>query len=202
MVNYYKRILRRRFPQASEDVLTREALVNIYGPERSPLREEMQAEVQVLHGKHITETIGVLCLSTQCDEILMWSHYANFHQGICLRFDANHHYFANTHEVQYHTTRPRINPFRDTTIQMMDAALLAKAEQWQYEQEWRLIHYQLGPGIRKFPAEALTGIVLGARITTADEAKVRGWVEDRCFPTQLLRAVQSLTGYSLTIEST
>ena len=199
MVNYYKGVLRKHDPQISEEQLIREALAKVHDPERSPLRTEMQAEVQALHGEHITETIGVLCFSTQCDEILMWSHYANFHQGICLRFDANHPYFTNTHEVQYHTRRPRINPFRDTTIQMMEAALLAKAGQWKYEQEWRLIHYKLGPGVRKFPEKALNGVVLGARISTTDEENVRRWVRGRRFPTQLLRAVQSLTNYSLTI---
>lgn len=201
MVNYYERILRRKNPQAPEYEITREALAIVYDPDQNPLREDRQAEVQVRHGKHITETIGVLCLSQTCKEILMWSHYANYHKGICLRFDADHPYFANTHEVQYHTARPRINPFKDTTNQMMEIALLAKAEQWKYEQEWRVICYQGGAGVKQFPPEALTGIVLGAKITAPDEQNIRNWIKNRCHPTQLLRAVQSLTGYSLMLEA-
>jgi hypothetical protein len=200
MVNYYIRPLRRLAPQASEIELIHEALAKVHDPVRSPLAGEMQASIQTLHAEHITKTIGVLCLSKQHDEILMWSHYANFHRGICLQFDASHAYFENAHEVRYHAKRPRVNPFRDTTIQMMDAALLAKAEQWRYEEEWRLIHYQNGPGVRKFPPEALTGILLGARITQEDERKVKDWVSDRHYPTQLFRAVQSDTAYSLRIE--
>ena len=34
----------------------------------------------------ISKTIGILCLSARSDSVLMWSHYADKHRGICLEF--------------------------------------------------------------------------------------------------------------------
>ena len=53
--------------------------------------------------KSYTENSGPLacCFSKECDNILMWSHYANHHKGICLRFKAKH--------------RPKTEGFKHTT---------------------------------------------------------------------------------------
>ena len=37
--------------------------------------------------KKITQQMGICCLTTKNDDILMWSHYANKHKGLCLSFD-------------------------------------------------------------------------------------------------------------------
>ncbi len=38
-------------------------------------------------------SIGVICFSSNYDNILMWSHYANNHKGICIEFDLNDSFF-------------------------------------------------------------------------------------------------------------
>jgi hypothetical protein len=32
-------------------------------------------------------SVGIYCVSTNYDDVLMWSHYADSHKGICLEFD-------------------------------------------------------------------------------------------------------------------
>nr|HAT8714754.1 DUF2971 domain-containing protein [Legionella jordanis] len=34
----------------------------------------------------LKDTLGVLSLSSRCDSILMWSHYADYHRGFCIGF--------------------------------------------------------------------------------------------------------------------
>lgn len=168
--------------------------------ERSPRNPEAIKHIQKLHTERITEKIGVLCLSAQKDDILMWSHYADSHRGICLEFDGYYKFFAQAQKVQYPPVRPRINPFRQNDDEMMEIALLTKATPWKYEQEWRLIHYMQGPGVYRFPAEALTGVILGSQISSADEHKVRGWVETAKRPIKLYRSSPCEKTFSLKIE--
>jgi hypothetical protein len=36
----------------------------------------------------LCQSYRVYCLSEVCDSSLMWAHYADSHQGVCLEFDA------------------------------------------------------------------------------------------------------------------
>jgi hypothetical protein len=74
--------------------------------------------------------------------------------------------------VEYAENRPRVNltKFKDTNVTM--AAVCHKSVHWSYEREHRMIEWNGAPGYRDFPSEALVGIILGAKITTEDEAFV------------------------------
>jgi hypothetical protein len=61
--------------------------------ERARAAEQLAPEADALLEKHVQYTLGtlipnsgVLSLSAVPDDILMWSHYANGHRGICLKF--------------------------------------------------------------------------------------------------------------------
>lgn len=161
---------------------------------------EVYKQVQQLHTKRITEEIGVLCLSSVNDDILMWSHYADSHRGICLEFDSSSEFFKNACQVKYLSERPRINPFRQNEDEMMEAALLSKAGHWMYEQEWRLIHYKKGAGVYKFPPEALKSVILGAQISLSDKETVLGWIKNRTYPVKLYYSSPCNINFSLNIE--
>jgi len=199
MVSYYERVLRKRFPHLNDEQRRQEARAKIADPERSPRNPETVKSVTELHTEQITERIGVLCLSTERSDILMWSHYADSHRGICLEFDGHFEFFAAAQEVKYPPARPRINPFRQGQEEMMEAALLTKADHWGYEREWRLVQYAKGPGVYRFPDEALTGVILGAQISPENERKVCGWLEARRHPVKLYRSFPCDTTFSLTI---
>jgi hypothetical protein len=119
---------------------------------------------------------------------------------VCLEFDGCFEFFANAQKVDYPPTRPRINPFRQNPTEMMEAALLTKAEHWKYEREWRIVQYKSGPGIKHFPPESLTGIILGAQISDIDAKRVIGWAESRVHPIRVLRASADETSFSLKFE--
>lgn len=197
---YYDHLLKKFKPQLNREQRRQEAKSMLGDWERNPRNPEALKWVQQQHTERITEQIGVLCLSGVKNDILMWSHYADSHRGICLEFDGHFEFFVNTQEVKYPPVRPRINPFRQSQEEMMKAALLTKAEHWKYEQEWRLVHYRKGPGVYRYPPEALTGVILGAQISPHDKEKVLGWVEGRAHPVKLYRSSPCDTSFSLKIE--
>lgn len=81
----------------------------------------------------------VSCLSEIPDSILMWSHYANHHQGFCIGYDTSEieeKIKKQLFPVFYHETFfPLINI--DITDKKLN--LLIKYGDWRYEREWRLI---------------------------------------------------------------
>ena len=199
-MTYYERLLKKFMPHLDCLQRRQEAESKLGDWARSPRNTETVSQLQALHTEQITEQIGVLCLSAVRDNILMWSHYADSHGGICLEFDGCFEFFAQTHEVMYPPVRPRINPFRQSQDEMMEAALLTKAEYWRYEQEWRLVQNMHGPGVYHFPPEAFTGVILGAQISPTDVKKVLGWIEKRDDPVKLYRTSPCDKSFSLNIE--
>jgi len=58
---------------------------------------------------------SVCCFTEKFDNILMWSHYAEKHKGICLIYDLER-----------------------------DSKLLRKSPSWHYEEEWRILNMVTG----------------------------------------------------------
>ena len=200
MTAYYRRLVKKFMPglnRAQRRVETRNKLGDW---ERSPRNPETLRRVTELHTKQITENIGVLCLSEVPDDILMWSHYADSHRGVCLEFDGYFEFFAAALRVEYPPTRPRINPFRQNPTEMMEAALLTKAEHWNYEREWRIIQYKSGLGIKHCLPESITGIILGAQISDRDAEMVIGWARNRVHPLRVLKASANETTFALNMQ--
>jgi hypothetical protein len=50
--------------------------------------------------KRLHEEVGVLCFSEKYDNILMWSHYAKSHTGLCVEFSRSQ-YLRFALKVQY-----------------------------------------------------------------------------------------------------
>lgn len=60
----------------------------------------------------LDESFGVLSLSTKPDDILMWSHYSNRHDGVCLEFHTPAHpnAFPRLFPVRYDKQYPYLSP--------------------------------------------------------------------------------------------
>lgn len=140
------------------------------------------------------EKIGILCLTEDPLNILMWSHYANNHTGICIGFDTEVSPFNSTKKVTYNGERPKAE-FNSEPEMLIDRVLLTKSQHWQYEKEWRILKRTIepdelnfyhetfktnpdrldeiaetieqngGPGTYSFDKSAIRSIFLGARIT-------------------------------------
>lgn len=124
-------------------------------------------------------SIGVLCLSTRNDDLLMWSYYAGGHGGVCLGFLHRPNAFGLpcAFPVKYPEEYPEVNLFDPDKRRSVDSTLLTKAAAWKHESEWRFIDYRGTHGVRVFAPDLLTEIILGAKISATDRDAVIGWVE-------------------------
>ena len=99
--------------------------------------------------KTVNVEIGILSLSKNWDNPLMWAHYSDSHKGFILGFDSTHQFFNDylskdekeskyLKDVIYADERVKI-PSKLDEPKLMFEAFLTKSTDWQYEQEVRLL---------------------------------------------------------------
>ena len=116
--------------------------------------------------------IRVCCFSKVQDNMLMWSHYADKHTGICLEFDLledSTNVFRSLFPVKYTNIRESCNYIRDADSYIKCFAL-TKSIDWSYEQEFRAIHHLLADQRFPFNAGMLKKVIFGCK---ANETRVQ-----------------------------
>lgn len=147
------------------------------------------------------EKVGILCLSEDPSNILMWSHYASNHSGICIGFDTDYKPFRSASQVSYSDGRPSAE-FNSEPENLLKRVLLTKSKHWSYEKEWRSIKRTIendelefyynafqddygcldevaeiieengGPGLYNFEKSAIRSLFFGAKISSESREKL------------------------------
>lgn len=120
--------------------------------------------------------IRICCFSKTATNILMWSHYANDHKGICLRFRSKlkeSEYCLNLEspvipfvEVKY--TKEMPSPVNVLKLDYEKLAMFpfTKHSDWRYEKEWRLLSWKgdiKENNTINYKKEDLEGVVFGSK---------------------------------------
>lgn len=129
----------------------------------------------------VYQEIGILSLSKDFDNMLMWSHYAQ-NSGFCLELDYNQFPFnySGPFPVNYQESFSPIKLSKTPLASAIAAQSNVKNKIWEYEKEWRLLVHvperfkmkvfgywsganQLSTHDRKFkyPLKAIRSIILG-----------------------------------------
>jgi hypothetical protein len=166
--------------------------------------EEASRQFGISLAREYNDKAGVLCLAATSTEILMWSHYADCHRGICLEFrtDVQDSFFAKAQPVTYDDEYPHLdlrNLVENAQVRNATTWMLTKSSHWSYEREWRILDFEHGPGSRRFPPECLSAVILGCCIPDQERKKVLGWVRDFPTPVRVLQAKKSNTHFCLEI---
>ena len=192
-------VLKRNQPHLNRKARRGKVAKNFSVPSHVKFIKQMESGMQ-----DNINNLGVLSLSaTNCD-ILLWSHYAAGHTGLCLEFqisnDNSLREFAKP--VKYSKEYPKIDILNSTPDEQVQAFLYTKADNWKYEEEWRIIHTETenGPGYKEIPQGMLSQIIFGAKMEKRDKETVIGWAENSDQPIQFSQAKISKDQYSLIIE--
>ncbi|MEB7304009.1 DUF2971 domain-containing protein [Escherichia coli] len=115
--------------------------------------------------EHTLTTKGIMCLTRDYDNYLMWSHYASSHTGFCIGFDdAFSHSIEDRGiegDVLYVDSYPHYNYYTDSPKDYLNATYLHKGKPWAYENEYRVITE--GSGVKQFDKSLIKEITLGCR---------------------------------------
>jgi hypothetical protein len=156
----------------------------------------------------LREDTGVICFSTQKDDILMWSHYAGGHNGICIELQLTRKshvdFFGNVHEVAYEDQPAIVHFYAPTDIEKVKAFVLTKARHWSYEQEWRLViaDKKKVPRYVNLPYGIISAIYLGCQISQEDRKEILDCLASKpAFKdTDIYQAQCDLKAFSLTFD--
>jgi len=119
------------------DQLTRSAREKVF----RGLSTQIESRAQPAITKEWMQSLGVLCLTSNSEDLLMWAHYASNHTGVCLGFDSAAAPFHSARLVKYEEERPRIRAI-DLSREdddLIEKVLFTKSPHWAYESEWRCI---------------------------------------------------------------
>jgi hypothetical protein len=145
-----------------------------------------------------------LCsFSTSLDNILLWSHYADSHRGLCIEFNANVLPFAASMKVNYQDEYPVAEyPMPDDARGF--SAVLTKARAWEYENEFRLLLVPKAPMQHPNDGESyflngneITAVYLGAEATQVHKEFVLSLMDQGKLAAQRYQAELSESSYTL-----
>lgn len=152
---------------------------------------------------NIAAKTGVACFTKTATDMLLWSYYANGHNGIAVELNWSIETIEMLarqlliFEVKYRSDFPSVNFYTNTKGELIHSLLSTKALAWSHEQEWRVVLAD-GPQLIHLPAPMITAVVLGMRLDSHSEELVRGWVQQRSGPpVRLLRANHVQGGFDI-----
>jgi hypothetical protein len=153
-------------------------------------------EAEVDNINKILLKTGVCCFSDKANSLKLWRNYADDLRGLCLVFQAE--YFnapldawsaVNYVDVvkPFHHAEQMLRFGKQASHRFKDWCL-TKGREFSWEHECRAIG---DVGLHSFPPSWLHAVILGPRISTDDEKKVRHWVESRTLKPLIVRAIHS-----------
>lgn len=131
--------------------------------------EQFFIEHEKLNQKLVEES-GIFSLSQECNNITMWSHYADNHKGLVFELEVikDIDFFRLFGIVEYKTDYELLSYAKDNREELLKL-FLTKYTDWEYEKEVRIIDYDKH-GNRKFKKEAIKSIIFGYKASD-DEIK-------------------------------
>ncbi|WP_323083193.1 MULTISPECIES: DUF2971 domain-containing protein [Klebsiella pneumoniae complex] len=142
------------------------------------LNKAKQASVEATR-RQLMSRHGVICLTRNPDNYLMWSHYSASHTGFCIGFDDD---FVGTIDnvalamsVEYSEKVPVYNYFTDPDIELSKKIFFTKHKCWSYENEYRVIVDS--QGIKKFNKSHIKEVVLGTHAPRELELYARTFLD-------------------------
>jgi hypothetical protein len=140
--------------------------------------------------------LGILCLTEQPHDQLMWVHYARNHTGFVLGFNAHATFFQENNRVLrkvVYRSGPKVFSEADVNV------CFYKSDKWNYEREWRCVRsFQSSePRVVGIEPDLVTQIIFGSRMEAWQIARIMRYATAlEMTRTQFLLSSPSLTSWT------
>jgi len=150
---------------------------------------------------------GILSLTKKSDNLLMWSHYANFHKGYCIGWDANGlmEFFGNNYQqfgckigpVDYRDEYPKLVFQIDPDVGSSIQRCFSKHTCWDYEQEYRVVLNKKADHIITYPKELISEIYLGCKMSMEHSEEIKRFLRQTNLTPKLYQMEMSYNRFGL-----
>ena len=127
---------------------------------------------EIIEKQH--KLFGVFSVTAKNNNVLMWAHYANEHQGFCVGFDSYklfNLFNSGRKKLNYEDKYPVISSTDDRTLKIIKM-FYTKAKYWKYEEEYRLLKADYSNISEEIDKEIITEIILGYKMSTSDRRDI------------------------------
>ncbi len=164
-------------------------------------------------------SVAILCFSETFNNILMWSHYADEHSGLCIGYDANSDFFNSKYDCEYSQNVGVLKPVeytKDRPQFILPSDLVndtcdwfKKSIDWSYEKEHRILLPMDNAQIIPSEQETLWGykidprnikqVILGCRMKAVHKEYIRKILE--AYDIEIIMAEPDPSHYKLKFQS-
>ncbi len=170
--------------------------------------------------------VGIFSLAECKDNILMWSHYADCHKGVCVGFDylkikkyikdgcekwmryeaiafpkrCNIDVVISLFKVEYQKEYPVINPAEIRDKNNIFIPITTKSDQWEYEKEYRLILVDRTDCIKILPKNTINEVILGCRMESSHRDEIKRVLKKKNENIELYEAKMKEESFGLDFE--
>jgi len=203
----YRRHLKKDYPQWLPERIEQEAISWVEkGLYRDPKNLERWLDRQK---EYKYNNFGIFSLTEVRDSILMWSHYAESHEGFCVGFNAQkldtfrRSYWNKTRalidyvQVEYHEEVPILNPSEMKNEEVVKRQITIKSSDWKYEKEHRFILIGETNKSVLLPDGIVSEVILGCRMPPEHKDKIIGVLRQRATRIRLFQAREKRDRFGL-----
>lgn len=164
--------------------------------------------------KALDESYGILCLSKNSNNTLMWSHYASNHTGVMFTLDMNDIKIKsgaiklNIYDVSYQNEFPHLdynsilginaNLFPKENESYFKTIALSKSSIWKYEEERRAILKKTNnKNIYQVPLSTFNNITLGHAMSDEKKREISDLIKNKLPNTGIYTAKISEERYEI-----
>lgn len=184
-----------RVQKKTGKTLTEQQKENFRDDFRQQIKQGTEQGKRQLHDI-LRKKIKSCCFSENNNSLVMWSHYAEQHKGVCIEYDFSNLDSDNSRRLQLFpiiyknklfNATPYIKKWMDSNEFNPFLPLLAsihKAKEWEYEAEWRLIHDEPNRlnQVKLFEMPIPSKIILGANVEEQNKSKIQSIAEEQDIP--------------------
>lgn len=160
--------------------------------------------------KEMNDRMGICCLNHNPLNILMWSHYADFHKGFLTEFKFLKRDLLKSNSVyakffpisvNYSNKMPLVTlKDRLKSEEKILEIYTTKSEEWSYEKEFRILRPYTNEPIQKIPyTDLICTVIGGIKISSKDEEKLKKICSKNKIP--YFRVERIFNNYGLTVPN-
>lgn len=118
------------------------------------------------------QNVGILSLTTDYANCLMWSHYAKNHQGVCVEIEIPEK-TKGLNKVVYTENQPSLMIYEGNHERYgrLTDIFYTKSKNWAYEKEWRIVA-ATGNEVKSVPETSITRIIYGLNTSETTKRKI------------------------------
>lgn len=168
--------------------------------------------------KKVICNYGIVSFEESFDNLLMWSHYADSHKGICIEFSLKENFVSQlikekivSGNVKYDNNQPEMKHSfdyafnicrsREELFNLVRDIIFTKYEGWAYEKEWRWLK-EIDNEQRhiNLPQGCISKIIMGAKSSREDKLRIKSIIENNKLSIPVVNAVLDERRYAIKVK--